>query len=202
MSTEALFEKISYPRLAGEVSAASADQAATRGYAAGYAAGARAAAIDAELAMRETALRADELEAEAREALRIALRTLDAAALRADLMRRPVIAEADAALAASALELAEAILGSELNDHAGAARAAVARALSVAANDEVLVVRMNPADLELLGDLPIQLESARLVGDPQLSHGDVELETPVGTIDARLKTSVERARTILLGGEA
>jgi len=202
MSTEVLFEKMTYPRLAGETSIDSSEQATTRGYAAGYAAGARAAAADAELAAQQLASLDEARAFEARSSVLSALQALDSAAQRASLIARPVIADADAALAAAAIELAEALLGAELDNHESSARAALARALAVAPNDEVLVVRMNPADLELVGAETATLTSAKLVGDPELQRGDAVLETPVGTIDARLSTAIERARTILRGGAA
>jgi flagellar assembly protein FliH len=191
---------MSYPRLAGEVEADGVDQASARGYAAGYAAGARAAAGDAEVEAAALSSTVREREIETAEAVRSALSALQSAATLAGAARRPVIEEADAALASAAIELAEAILGKELENHESSARAAVARALAVAATDEVLVVRMNPADIAILAGEADALTSARLVGDESLLRGDAVLETPVGTIDARLSATVERVRAILLGG--
>lgn len=202
MSTDALFSKLEYPSLVGAASSESFDRESVRGYAAGYAAGARAAAADAELRAADAKSQVEEIAAEARASVLTALRALEAAAARTNAMRLPVIADADASLAAAALELAEAILGSELRDGEFSARAAIARALTVAANDEVLVVRMHPDDIAILGDAPASIASARLVGDQELERGDALVETPVGTIDARLQTAVDRARAILLGGVA
>jgi flagellar assembly protein FliH len=200
MSTETLFAKVNYPRLAGEVASDGADQASARGFAAGYAAGARVAATDASVAAADRAAVADDLARASAASVRSALQALESSAVQANALRQPVIAEADAALAAAAIELAEVIIGHELQDPESSARAAIARALSVTAGDEVLVVRMNPADLEVIAGNVHALASARLVGDPTLDRGDAMVETAVGTIDARLAATIDRVRTILLRG--
>jgi len=200
MSTDSFFEKIAYPSLTDSPAAESTDRASARGYAAGYAAGARAAATDAEQLVLQAREQQELFAVQARTSMASALAALNAASARANTLRQPTIAESDAALAAAALELAEAILGHELADGEASAKAAIARALAVAGNDEILVVRMNAEDLEVLETTPPALESVRLVADPELERGDAMIETAAGTIDARLKSSLDRARAILLGG--
>lgn len=172
----------------------------TQGHAAGYAAGlqlagheatAARARHDAELAARVSAL-------EARHAAEVASVRLAGAALVERTV--PVLADSEQALFSCALELAEALLGHELRDGETSARAALARAYGTGEVEVPVAIRMNPADLAVLGRVTgILPETLTLVGDPALNRGDAVAEYPYGFVDARLDTAVARVRAALAG---
>jgi len=168
------------------------DPAVVRGHAAGYTAGLRAAEL--ELAARRVELEALAAEAagEARRRLESALGALVAAADRLDARTAPVLAEADRALAASAVELAAAILDRE---PVASSTEAVERALRVAGDLVPRRIRLAPSDLAALAGLPpVGID---LVADTSVPAGDAILDLPRGEIDARLSASLDRARAAL-----
>ncbi len=151
MSTE-LFAPMAIPALRNADLERHEASARARGYAAGYAEGLRAASV-------LQAARAAEAEAEhAAEAaidgerLTRAIAALRMAALDLQEHAIPAVAEVEETLAAAAVELAGAIVGYELSDTAGSARAALTRVLAADIDGAVSVVRMNPGDLSLLTD--------------------------------------------------
>jgi flagellar assembly protein FliH len=169
------------------------------GHAAGYAAGIRAAAKEQRrLRDKMMAEHADAMAAW-REATGCAVAALEAAAAAVNRRTVEVLADAEDALAASALELAEAILGYELADGERTARAALARALSGADAEAVTVVRLHPADLSALETDAYPGPDVRLVPDPMLDRGDAVAENAHGWLDARISTALDRARAALLG---
>jgi flagellar assembly protein FliH len=110
-------------------------------------------------------------------------------------------------LAASALELAEAILGYEIAQGGNTARAALQRALSSRTPggstgvENVTAVRLHPADIAALkANGVVDAPGVELTADPTLNPGDAVAEYPDGWIDARIGTAVARARHALLGG--
>ncbi|MGY3318364.1 FliH/SctL family protein [Arthrobacter sp. TE12232] len=172
----------------------------TEGHAAGYAAGVRAAA-------KEQRRWRDRMAAEQAASLAAGQQDLDRAVralavARNDFAHRNVQAlqDAEEILARTALELAEAILGYELAEGTRTARAALARALSGSDTATVLAIRLHPADIDVLTregqELPAGLP---LVPDPSLDRGDAKVEYQQGWFDAGLRSSLERARTALLG---
>lgn len=170
-------------------------QAHAAGWSAGYAAGARAAAADADAARR--ALRAEHERAERERATQHAdaLAGLQRAADALRAQRAPVLADVLDTLQAAALELAVALLGTELSDASAAARAALARVLAADDLPDALTVRLHPRDVAAL-DLPEDVD-VRVVADPTLAPGDAVAEHADGYLDARLSAAVDRARTAL-----
>lgn len=178
-----------------------------RGHAAGYAAGLSRAA--AEAAERE-AQRRREHEASlaaARSRADAAVAVLARAARALEARTAPVLADAEDQLAGAALTVAEAVIGHELRDAPGSARAALARALSAPDADAVIAVRLHPADLALLGpalpgsgpgSLPMPPHVA-LEPDPTLAPGDAVAVYPDGELDARIGSAVARAAAALTG---
>ncbi|MEH0109334.1 FliH/SctL family protein [Tersicoccus sp. MR15.9] len=188
------------------VSAPGADQGQTegftRGHAAGYAAGLRSAEVAARLSQ-------DRYEAEQRaraeadharlEAATVALQ-LAAGQLRA--RTAPVLAEWDARFVDAVVDLAEAMLGDHTQrDPFAAARAALTRAVAADDADDVVRVRLNPADAALVQDAGLAAElvpvGAALVADPAVAAGDALADYSAGTLDARLGTAVARVRAAL-----
>jgi len=174
-------------------SAQAREHARAVGFAAGFAAGAREAVrvadIEADLT-RSAAARSEQARAGEHARLVAALvgatRSLSA-------REAPVLARAQSALNAAAVELAEAVLGVELSDGPTSARAALARALSGEPAGEV-AVRLNPQDLALLGAGPA---GVRMVADPTLAPGDAMAEHADGVLDARIGAALARARAVL-----
>jgi flagellar assembly protein FliH len=151
MSTDTLFSQLSYPNLATTASVdEETERARVRGHAAGYAAGLRAAEAEAAIVAERTRGEREALRADAATALQSALEALETAAARASGVDALVLADADSALAAASIELAEAILQRELADGESSARAAIARALDTVEPDSILTVRLSPIDLAVI----------------------------------------------------
>lgn len=186
------------------------ERARVAGYAAGFAAGSRAAAGATETL--HTRLEAQARAAEAARAAEhsAALAVLARAAQAAGARVVPVLDDARGLLYTGALELARAVLGVELADHARSARAAVVRALDVPHDVQVQTVRLHPADLaevqaagaartaageasEASGPVLPPLDGVRLVADPSLSRGDAVSTFEGGFFDARIETAFTRA---------
>lgn len=201
MSTEAEFQRVVFPDIQPAARSRKEDRGYTQGHAAGYAAGIQAAAAE-QRRLRE------QFEAEHRAmldagqlAVEQAVRALEAAAAVSRQHRGAVLEEAQDVLAASAMELAEAILGYELNDGDNTARAALARALATVSDVQaVTTVRLHPADLAALSAVDVgNVAGVELKADPALDPGDAIAEYPQGWLDARLSTAVHRAKAALLG---
>ncbi len=207
MSTEAGLRRVVFPDIQPATSSRKEDRGYTQGHAAGYAAGIRAAAAE-QLGLRE------QLQAEHRAMLDAgrlavghAVRALEAAAAESRQRRGAVLEEAQDVLAAGAMELAEAILGYELNNAGNGektARAALARALATASDvQSVTTVRLHPEDLATLTAVDVgSVAGVELKADPALDRGDAIAEYPQGWLDARLGTAVDRAKAALLGKDA
>ncbi|WP_049822374.1 FliH/SctL family protein [Arthrobacter sp. H41] len=196
MSTDATFSRAVFPVLAGGQNSARAT-ATARGHAAGYAEGLRLAAL--ELGERRERLDADYAALVHGNQLATArqLEVLAAAARALDARTAPALAEARALLAAGAFELVEAITGRMLEDSAGSARAAVERALSLSDGDDVRAVRLHPTDLEALGAGYRAQAGVELLADRNLTPGDAVADCSDGYLDARISTSLGRARAVL-----
>jgi flagellar assembly protein FliH len=197
MSTE--FSLAQYPHLlaSGQGTSGSGE---VRGHAAGYAAGLRAAADDTAALRAGLLAEHDRLEQARQAHVEGAIAVLTAAARALNAVALPVVADSEDVLVASALELAEAIVGRELSDDEAAARAALARVMAQPINSVVPLVRMNPDDLALLADEVLAHRDVTFVPDPQLHRGDAIAEFPDGFLDARIGTALERAK-LVLGGQ-
>ncbi|MEJ5913342.1 FliH/SctL family protein [Pseudokineococcus sp. 1T1Z-3] len=168
------------------------------GYASGWAAGAAAAAQRAQAALDAELERRLAERAREREQARSALLALLRATADLDARHVPVIGECTDALARTGIELATAVVGAEVRGGAGA-RAALLRALAPCPPAGAVVVRLHPGDLvevRAAGEVPDRVE---LVADPSLERGDAIAEHPGGSVDARLRAAVDRAREVLLG---
>jgi flagellar assembly protein FliH len=192
----------------------SQDRGYVQGHAAGYAAGLRAAAAEQARLAAQRQAEHEAAMAAGRDAANHSVALLTAAAAAFQQRFRLVLQDAETVLAAGALDLAEAVLGYELDDGERTARAALNRALSggaaaagVGAGDwgrggtpEVAAVRMNPADIAVLTAQGItQGIGVDLIPDSSLKRGDAMAQYPEGWLDARLGTALGRARAALLG---
>jgi len=191
------FAPLLFADLAAPAAGRADDPAVVRGHAAGYAAGLRAAEL--ELAARRAELDAEAALAaeEARRRLESVLGALGAAADRLDARTAPVLAEADRALAGSAVELAAAILGRE---PLASSVQAIERALQVAGDLAPRRIRLAPSDL--IAAAAVAPAGIELVADPSVPAGDAIVDLPRGEIDARIAASLDRARAALAEGSA
>jgi flagellar assembly protein FliH len=200
-STDIPFSRAVFPALKNSRNATEDSLAYAHGHTAGYTAGLRQAFADAE--ERRSIMEAEHAallsHSEARTGRVLAALAAAAAALDAAVV--PVITEAQDTLAASALDLAEAILGLELSDADTAARAALARASAVPLPTGTRTVRMHPADLSVLDDHTRAAAGVVFVGDETLDRGDAFTEFETGYLDARIRTAMERARQALSGDD-
>jgi flagellar assembly protein FliH len=196
MSIDAPFTELLFANIRTPQEQQREERAMASGHAAGYATGMRAASI--ELAEKSAALDAEYAatirHAEARLDHAIGVLAAAAAALTARTL--PVVAEVHELLAVSALDLAEALLGSSLSE---LPTAALHRALGAVDPALVIRVRLNPIDLAVLDDATKSATGVILVADPDLARGDAVTEFEVGYLDARLSSAVERARAAITG---
>lgn len=195
--SDASFVALSFPSISTEESRRVFQAAQSRGYAAGFAAGNQEAAS-------RLAEQSENIAAAARAAAATAQTRTEEAIARLNLVVRaveetvtPLLVEAEQTLADAAVALAEAIIGVELRNGADSARSALARALGHPEATSVSVVRVNPADLAELVDLP--MEGITLVADQDLVRGDAIAELPTGFLDARIGAALDRARAELRG---
>lgn len=209
------FSAVTFPSLQGERDAGG-DASRARGHAAGYTAGLRAAAaeVDARIARLDAEQAAAGAIGQARIDRAVALLGAAAAALHERTV--PVIQEAEDTLVATALELAEAILGYSLGDADASARAALGRALATGATGVTGAtvttgalgtvrphsVRMNPADLALIDLITRADAGVDFTADADLARGDAIAEFPDGFLDARIGTALTRAKAALTGARS
>jgi flagellar assembly protein FliH len=200
MSTDVAYSHVAYPRLRDVARERWEAQGAAHGHAAGYAAGLRVAA--AELAERIALLEDEHESARRRERARTdaAVAALAAATRALENRILPVVAEAEGVLAATAVDLAEAIVGHDLRTSANPALTAISRVLACVEPAHVRVVRMNPADLAALDDATRAAVGMELVADPSLFRGDAVADLPHGFLDARIDTALSRMRAALEEG--
>ena len=202
MSPDTNVMPVVFPILRGSGQARVEAQGEARGHVAGFAAGLRAAQDEVEATMTRLQAAQDELTSRGQDRIDAAIAGLAAAVRTLDEHTIAVLADVQEVIAATAIELAEAIIGRELADGDTSARSALARALSQVAPAVVHVVRMNPADLAALDGSTRDAAGVRFVADATLGRGDAVTEVADGYLDARIGTALARAKAALLGTEA
>ena len=194
---------LAFPELVKDEGPEVHERARVQGHSAGYAAG-RKAATEA-LAADRAALRAESdrrLSTEI-DGLRSALDAVHTVAGALNAQTTASLEGTEETLLAAAIEIAGMILGRAImEDREGAAAAALRRALEAAGPAPVRVVRMHPADLELVSAVAPDEPGLQLVADARLQRGDAMVDLPDGVIDACIASAVERVRRALSGGEA
>jgi flagellar assembly protein FliH len=194
MSTDFAFSELRYPTITSAGLEEETERARVRGHAAGYAAGLRAAEADSAADTARARAERAALREDAIAALTAALGALEGAARQLGALQAPVLAEADAALAAAAIELAESIIGRELASAESSARTALARALACVDAEAITGVRLSPVDLAVLQAHDLASPELRFIADPELLPGDAVVEVASGRIDARIRSALDRAR--------
>jgi flagellar assembly protein FliH len=199
MSRDADFEALTFPALRHPNQDAMDARTRVQGHAAGYASGLRSAAKEAQLRVIELNGETAALLNERNTQLDAALAALETAARDLHTRAIPTIEQVQDVLVSSALELAEAILGYELNDAPTSARAALARVIGHADPRTLLTVRMNSHDIAELDAAGRQASSVEIVADDTIARGDAVGDFADGYLDARIQTALARARAALLG---
>jgi flagellar assembly protein FliH len=176
--------------------------ARSEGYAAGWAEGRRAAAAraveDAEAADRDRRAEAARTAA----ALRAALTALAAAAEELERRTAPVVTELADAVLETALALAEALLGRELDLSATPAMDAVRRALALAPTDRPVTVRLHPQDAATVAGVLAHTPLPRpvtVVPDAEVERHGAVVACDATLIDAQLGPALARVREVLAG---
>ncbi len=110
-----------------------------------------------------------------------------------------VRADLENQVVAVAMQIAEVIVGHELEQPDSRGRDAIARALALAPAHGDVTARLHPADITVLGDIATIAPGRVLaiVPDPTLSPGDCVVDVASCRIDARVSAAVERAREVL-----
>ncbi|TFC75585.1 hypothetical protein E3O45_09400 [Cryobacterium sp. TMS1-20-1] len=204
LRTNGSFSSLSFPELSAKTDV---DQAAldhARGHAAGYTEGLRAAAV-------EVAAQAEFARAEQRAALadideqlatRVAALAVASRAVSATVF--PILSEAESMLIVAAVDLAEAVLATELASTGfDGARQALDRVLNDLENIEYAdlhTVRMHPADLADIEPKDRLATGVTFIADSALARGDAIAEFPDGILDARIGTAFARVKSVLLAG--
>jgi flagellar assembly protein FliH len=169
------------------------------GYAAGWAAGQHAARAAAEAEMEAWRAQAAAVAAQHAARLGQAVAAVERGASALERAAAPVAAECDAALAAAAVELAEALLGRELALTADPVMDGVRRALSLAPNGRPVTLRVHPDDASTLAsdDLAGTGRVITVVADPTVEPGGCVAECDATRINAQLGTALDRVRETL-----
>ena len=108
-------------------------------------------------------------------------------------------ADVEEQIVAAALQIAEVLVGHELEQPDARGRDAIARALALAPVHGDITARMHPADIAVMGD-PEALAPGRvlaIVPDPSLTPGDCIVDVAACRIDARVGAALDRAREVL-----
>ena len=157
-----------------------------RGYDNGYAEGLAKAG-------EEAAQRRDEDGQRVAAALAVLSRAIDAAREADERMR----ADVQSAAPKLAFALLEALLVREVTLATNPGRDAIARALALDESGESAVVRLNPADIDALGDVDLG-RAVSFVADRRVEQGGVLVEIGRATLDGQLGPALERVRKVLL----
>ena len=98
------------------------------------------------------------------------------------------------------LELTETLLQHELAGSKDPGADAIARTLTLLPRQEPISFRLNPGDLEQLGEIDNFLadRTHQLIGDPTLASGDVVVDYASGSIDGRLASALQRVRELMI----
>jgi len=171
--------------------------ARAQGFAAGWAEGQRAHAARAATARDEQERVVAERSAHLLLAQHSAASALEAALGRCAEAGRELQADLTAKAVDLAVELAEAILGRELEISVDPGADALRRALASVPAEVPLVVRLNPDDVAALDDAVLADRPVTVLPDPAVARGDALVETDNGVVDAGIATAVARVREVL-----
>ena len=158
------------------------------GYADGYQQGNAQAAADALVAATER-----------ENKLRDAMIALAAAARECNTRQRAAIDDIEDTIVEAVFDLAETLLGREMSRTRTPGRDALRRALALADLHGPAVARLNPDDLESIGDFADLApgRAIQLVADASIEPGGCILESGSARVDAQLGPALRRAKEAL-----
>ena len=176
------------PEALAEATARGYEDGRAEGYADGLAAGRAAALEDAARQQAEGAARIEQ-----------AVTALHAAVADAARRHEAAVVALEEVLVSGAFELAEALLGRELELATDPGRDAVRRALRLAEGSEPVSAHLHPDDIATLGDLDSLAPGRALtvIPDAAVERGGCVLQVGSGRVDARLGAALERVRQVL-----
>jgi flagellar assembly protein FliH len=175
----------------------------TAGYAEGWAQGQQAAAVAAHAARDQAEAAHHAFEARRQAALDSVLAAVGQAVARLDARIVPTLNDLQETVLASALELAEAVIGRELELAQNGGLDAIHRALAMAPPTGDVRVRLHPNDYRNLlttdtgGEFTYEGRVIRMQPDPGLQPGDAVAECGPTTIDATIDAAMARVREVL-----
>jgi flagellar assembly protein FliH len=172
------------------------------GFAAGWAQGQRESEVRTQALHTHLQDEAEAALAGQQQVLRRATAGLGAAAVALEQQVTATATELEDLILHTAFDIAEAVLGRELELGAEPGKDALARALALAPANRPVTVRVSPADhaaLTAAGGLPPQAggREITLVADPQVRSGDAMADSDATAIDARISTALGRIRQVL-----
>lgn len=117
--------------------------------------------------------------------------------------RHKIIESAEPELVRLSVAIAERILHAHVALEPATVLEMTRSAISRIVDREMITVRVNPADLELMREHREQLmamndvDNMRLIEDQRVDRGGVILETEAGTVDAKLTTQLREVRRLM-----
>ncbi|HVA26861.1 MAG TPA: FliH/SctL family protein [Candidatus Baltobacteraceae bacterium] len=122
--------------------------------------------------------------------------------------RQNILERAEPELVRLAMTIAERIVHTEVVTNANVVVENVRSALTRIISREVVTLRVNPADHDIIRahrdaiHAASDVEHLRIVEDQRVDRGGVVIETEAGTIDAKIATQLMEARRAILNEEA
>jgi len=177
--------------------------AQTAGYAEGWAQGQRAAQVAAKAAADQAAAAREADEVRRAAALKKATQAMAHAAAAVEARQIPVLTDLADTILASALALAEAVIGYEIAHDANGPLTAVQRALAMVPTADNVTVRLHPNDHQALTGSATQYSHSidgreiSVRPDETLNPGDALATYGVTEIDATVAGALARAREVL-----
>jgi flagellar assembly protein FliH len=188
------------PHILAEATAA----AHAAGFAAGWAQGQQESAIHTEALHAQLRDEAHAAFAAQRQSATRAIAGIAAAADAFERAALPHATELEDLIMATAVGIAETLIGRELELSASPGADALARALALAPANRPVTVRVSPADHAALTAAGTATSAevtggrtVTLIADPQVRSGDALAESDSTAIDARISASLERIRQVL-----
>ena len=144
--------------------------------------------------------------AEARNATAGLEKSLGALVAEVSSRRETLVRQAERDLLSLSAAVAARIVRRELKVDDGAVVRAVAEAAALAAERSRVVLRVNPADLEALSGVHVELsrrfsemQEVKLVGDEAVERGGCRLLNDAGEVDMQVATQLGRLERLLVG---
>ena len=140
------------------------------------------------------------------EEIRGKVQSLEELILRAQDEKRKALKDAEAEIAGLATRIAEKILNEQIKISPEVVVAIAKRAIELAIDREHIVIRINPADREMMRRHKAEMfasadgvKSIQVVADQAIKQGGCVIETNSGNVDAQLASQLAQVEECLLG---